>query len=45
MQVYCELNSIKAVADYVLAESFKEHAALVEWTKRIDIIPEVNQVE
>ena len=45
LQIYCELNSIKIFGDEQLQESFKQFPALLEWTKRIDIIPEVSQVE
>ena len=45
LQVFCELNSIRTFAQELVEDVMKEHANLVAWNKRIDMIPEVREKE
>ena len=45
LQVFCEINSIKIFAQELVATQLQECANLVSWINRIEIVPEVQEVE
>ena len=45
LQVFCEINSIKIFAQELVTTQLQECANLVSWVNRIEIVPEVQEVE